>query len=149
MVVGAPFRHWNKSVDLFEEPRLKEAKYAHVRDRVRQHDEVDGLMQPWLDRHTKREIAQAGLDRNMAFGYLADIEEAVQSPQWAEREFLVDVDLPEGGSQKFCGSPFRMSEVACESASIPRLGEHNQEVLEEYGCGAEHPVESREPEKIQ
>jgi formyl-CoA transferase len=129
MVVGAPFRHWKDGVSIFEEPRLQQPEYAHVRDRVRRHRDVEQLMQPWLARHNRREIAAAGRGRRMAFGYLATIEEAVASPQWAARSFLADVGHAITGKHRYCDAPFKLAGACWRTDPAPLLGQHTEEVL--------------------
>lgn len=127
-IICAPFRHWTRGAELFDEPRLLEEKYRHVRGRVQHRDEVNALVQPWLSAHTRKEIFQAGQEHDLAFGYLANFGEVLESPQHEARGFFVEVDHPAVGKHKYCGPPFKMSQTPWESDRAPLLGEHNQAI---------------------
>jgi len=62
--------------------------------------------------------------------------EAMMHPQYAARQMVVDVPLPEGGTQRQLGNPIHLS--ACppryDGASCS-LGAHTREVLREIGFG--------------
>jgi crotonobetainyl-CoA:carnitine CoA-transferase CaiB-like acyl-CoA transferase len=128
VVVGAPFRHWTRGATIFEEPRLLQSKFRHVRDRVQHRQEIDALIQPWLDRHTKKEVCRAGLERGMAFGYLAEFAEVFDSPQHRARQFFQAVEHPVAGRHAYCGPPFKLPDAPWTAQRAPLLGEHNTAV---------------------
>jgi len=127
-VIGAPFRHWTRGAEIFEEPRLLEDKYRHVRDRAQHREEVDALIQPWVSKHKKKEVFQKAVEQNLAFGYLASFDEVLESPQHKARGFFVEIDHPTVGKHRYCGAPFKMSQTPWASFRAPLLGEHNQAV---------------------
>jgi crotonobetainyl-CoA:carnitine CoA-transferase CaiB-like acyl-CoA transferase len=127
-VIGAPFRHWTRGAEIFDEPRLLEGKYRHVRDRAQFREEVDALIQPWVSKHKKKEILQKALEHNLAFGYLPTFDEVLESPQHKARDFFAEIDHPAVGKHKYCGPPFKMSQTPWVSLRAPLLGEHNQAV---------------------
>jgi crotonobetainyl-CoA:carnitine CoA-transferase CaiB-like acyl-CoA transferase len=130
-VISAPFRNWRRAAAIFEEPRLQDPKYGEVRDRVRYREELDDLLQPWLNQHTRREICERAYESGLAFAQLSSMEEAVSSPQHEAREFFVDVEHPSAGRHKYCSAPFRMSATPYVTRRAPTLGEHNEAVY----CG--------------
>jgi crotonobetainyl-CoA:carnitine CoA-transferase CaiB-like acyl-CoA transferase len=130
-VIGAPFRHWTRGAQIFQEPRLQNGKYRHVRDRAQHRDEVNDLVQTWLSRHKRKEICHAGVENDLAFGYLASFDEVIDSPQHEAREFFVEVDHPSVGAHKYSGAPFKMSATPWQSEPAPLLGEHNQTVYQD------------------
>jgi len=127
-VVGGPVRHWLRSAEIFEEPKLLDEQYQHMFGRMIHRSEVEALLQPWLGTHNKKDIYYAGQARRLAFGYLATLAEAFASPQHQAREYFVEIDHPVVGVQKYCGAPFRPSETPWHSARAPLLGEHNAEI---------------------
>ena len=128
-VIGAPFRHWTKGAEMFEEPRLLAPEYHHVRDRVQHRKEIDALLQPWLDRHTRQEIIEAATKRKLAFGSLLTFDEVMASPQHKARKFFAEINHPVVGRQKYADAPFKMARTPWETTRAPLLGEHNKEVL--------------------
>jgi len=128
-IIGGPIRNWLSAADLFEEPRLLETRLQHIGDRMKHREEVGQYLQPWLARHGKKEIYEAGQRRRLAFGYLANAQDVMQSPQHEARGFFVDIDHPVTGLQRYCGPPFRSSTTAWRSERAPLLGEHTEEIL--------------------
>jgi crotonobetainyl-CoA:carnitine CoA-transferase CaiB-like acyl-CoA transferase len=135
-IVGGPMRNWLKAVDLFEEPKLFDAKYRGMDGRMQHRPEVAALMRPWLSTHTKEEIYRAGQARGLAFGALATLEETLRSAQLAAREFFVAVDHPVVGRHPYAGAPFRSAEMSWQSERAPLLGEHNEAILGRIRCKA-------------
>ena len=127
-VICAPFRHWTRGAEIFQEPRLIEDKYKHVKYRDQHREEVDALIQPWLSNHKKEDVFHKGQEHNLAFGHLATFEETLESPQHKARDFFVEIDHPEVGKHKYCGTPFNISHTSCESQRAPLLGEHNEDI---------------------
>ena len=140
-VIGAPFRHWNSGAEIFQEPRLLDDKYNHVRERAKYRAEVDSLITPWIESHKKKEVFQAGLDHNLAFGYLASFEEVMELPQHEARKFFEEIDHPVVGKHKYCQAPFKMSRTPWKSVRAPLLGEHNELV---YGNMLGYSAQERE-----
>lgn len=137
-VVGAPFRHWNRGAEMFQEPRLLDERYRHARDRVAHRQEIDKLIQPWLDRHDKEEICHQAFKGGLAFGYLASFDEVLSSPQFAARDFFEEIDHPVVGRHTCGGAPFKMGSTPWRSGPAPRLGEHSDGVYgERLGYSAE------------
>jgi crotonobetainyl-CoA:carnitine CoA-transferase CaiB-like acyl-CoA transferase len=130
-VISGPFRNWLKGAEIFEEPKLLEPKYKHAIDRIKHRDEVETLIQPWLNSQKKENVFHKGQSKKLAFGFLADFEEVFSLPQHQSRQFFADIDHPVVGKQTYCGAPFKMSETPWENARTPLLGEHNQHVYGE------------------
>ena len=137
-VIGAPFRKWRRGAEMFEEPRLLDSKYGELRDRVRYREEVESLIQPWLDRHTRQETCERAYEGGLAFGQLSSFEEVLASSQHRSREFFAEIEHPEAGRHEYCSAPFKMSVTPYVSARAPRLGEHNESVLHEQRKPVEH-----------
>jgi len=127
-LIGGPVRHWLPANDLFGEPLLAE-RYPHMADRLAHRPEVEALLRPWALRKDKKEIYHAGQGRKLAFGYLATLDDVVESPQHAAREFFEPIDHPVAGQQRYCGAPFHPARTPWRSDRAPLLGEHNARVF--------------------
>ncbi len=137
-VIGGPVRRWLRAAPLFEEPRLLEPRYAHMRDRLRHRAEVDALLTPWLKRQTRRDVYHAGQSRGLAFGYVATLAEVMASPQHAARGYFEPTDHPEVGRHAYCGALFRPARTPWRPGRAPLLGEHTAAVYREVlGLGPE------------
>ncbi len=128
-VIGGPIRHWLGAATLFEEPRLLEDRLHHMADRMKHRQEVKDYLRPWLAKHKKKEIYEAGQNRGLAFGYLASAEDVLKSPQHEARGFFTEINHPVTGPQRYCGSPFRSSVTSWRSDRAPLLGEHTEQIM--------------------
>lgn len=137
-VICAPFRHWLKGAEIFQEPRLFEEKYQHITGRMQHRQEVESLVTPWLSSQKKKDVFQTGQEHNLGFGYLASFDEVLASPQHQAREFFEEIDHPVVGRHKYCGAPFKMSLTPWQSSRAPLLGEQSQIIYgEELGYSPE------------
>jgi crotonobetainyl-CoA:carnitine CoA-transferase CaiB-like acyl-CoA transferase len=134
-IIGGPPRHWPKAAKvLFSRSPLASPKFARAGDRIARRREVETLLRPWLERHGKREIYHKGQSVGLAFGYLATLEDVLDSPQHAVREFFVQTEPhPEVGQLKTCAAPFRSGGWHWRGGRAPLLGEHTRTVLTELG----------------
>ena len=130
-IIGGPIRHWLKAAELFEEPRLVSERYAHMADRIAHREDVRALMAPWLERHGKKEIFHAGQARKLAFGYVANLDDVLESPQYRARGYLVADAAPGPAAGEMPGAPFRPAKTPWCHGPAPRLGEHTQSVLQD------------------
>jgi crotonobetainyl-CoA:carnitine CoA-transferase CaiB-like acyl-CoA transferase len=128
-IIAMPARHWHRAAEIFEEPRLFNKKYEHILHRIKYRHEYEEILKSRLKTRKKEEVFRAGQSRGLAFGYLASLEEALQSPQHRERQFFEAIDHPEVGRHRYCGAPFRMSETPWQQERAPLLGEHNDRIL--------------------
>jgi formyl-CoA transferase len=131
-VIGGPMRKWLGAIDIFEEPRLAEEKFRHVAGRMKHREELEALIQPWLDEHDREEILEAGRERGLAFGVLYQPEEVLDHPQHRAREFFRPVDHPVAGEQIVAREPYRFTDAPMEPRRAPLLGEHTASVLLEH-----------------
>ena len=60
------------------------------------------------------------------------VEEALADPQVAEDQMILEVPHPEFGTVRQLASPIKVGDSAMEHQRGPRLGEHTEEVLQEY-----------------
>jgi crotonobetainyl-CoA:carnitine CoA-transferase CaiB-like acyl-CoA transferase len=130
-VIGGPYRHWLQAAEMFEEPRVFEEKFREAMGRIEHRDEFEPLLRPWLEGQGKREVFHEGQARGLAFGYLADLDEALANPQHDARGFFVEVEHPVVGAHRYCGAPFKLSETEWQSRRSPLLGEDTESVLVE------------------
>jgi crotonobetainyl-CoA:carnitine CoA-transferase CaiB-like acyl-CoA transferase len=126
--VGArPANTWATiATEVLGEPKLAEERFLTRSGRVKHRDEIEAVLLPWLAERTKDEIFHLGQRHRVAFGYVATAKDLLESRQFAERGFLVEVD-----GLRHPGAPFRPSKSEWTVARAPRLGEHTEEVL----CG--------------
>lgn len=89
---------------------------------------------------TKAELLDEAVKRSILLGPVLTVEDIVQCPQLAVREYFVQVQHPELGDViTYPGAPVKISEAPWRAyRHAPLIGEHNQEVYEkELGCTSE------------
>jgi formyl-CoA transferase len=128
-VIGGPIRKWLGAIDIFDEPRLAEEKFRHIAGRMEHRQELEELIQPWLDAHDREEILDAGRERGLAFGVMYQPDEVLSHPQHRAREFFHRIDHPVAGEQVVAGEPYRFVDASMEPRRAPLLGEHTAKVL--------------------
>lgn len=129
-ILGGPIRHWLGAAQVFEEPRLSGPEFDHMAKRIANRDTIRQLMGPWLMRNDKVSIYHEGQRRGLAWSYLADFDDVLESPQLAARGLFQDVRHGDGTSVKVVGAPFQGSRSHWRQDRAPLLGEHTRTVLE-------------------
>ena len=119
--------NWDHFSTFLKAPQLMEPRFASI---LRYHyaDEVEALIQPWLEKHDAQEIFATGQEWRIPFAMVLGIDELMGDPQYEARGFFQEIDHPLAGRLIYPGAPFRMSETPPEARRAPLLGEHNEEV---------------------
>jgi len=91
----------------------------------------------------KTDTTEAWMDRLLEHdvwcGPVRDIPEVIEDPQVAENDMIRTIDHPTLGELTVTGTPIRMSETPPEiRRHPPRVGEHTEEVLEEFGYPSDY-----------
>jgi crotonobetainyl-CoA:carnitine CoA-transferase CaiB-like acyl-CoA transferase len=66
----------------------------------------------------------------MPIAKVMGIEELIDDPQYAARNYFQDIDHPQARHLSYPGAPFKMSETPADIKRAPLLGEHNQEIYD-------------------
>lgn len=119
--------------DLLEDPRFADA-VALRRNRIEVIAELDAViagrpLAEWAERFEAQGVWWAPA-RAPA--------EVVEDPQLLANDGVVDVD---GGRLRTVGSPFSFSDARPRAGSVPRLGQHTEELRAELGSRPVHPVD--------
>jgi len=124
---GLPF--WNRLIKLF--PELGE-RFTYPDDVLNLDNKgvVDAIWYEWCATRTKTEIMEA-CQAVKYFGVAINTPmDAVESPQFKERKFWVQVKHPVTGKQIYPGDPLQASLSPWKvRRPAPLLGQHNEEVL--------------------
>ncbi|MBN1849923.1 MAG: CoA transferase [Deltaproteobacteria bacterium] len=83
--------------------------------------------------HTRQELFEGALARNIMLLPVSTIEEVANSPQLAFREYWHEAEQPEWGkSIKYPGAFIKASETPClKTRPAPSIGQHNEEIYKE------------------
>ena len=92
---------------------------------------VDALWYDWCMEHTKQEIMEACQGVKYFCMAINTPKDALESPQYNERGFWVEVEHPVTGKQIYPGDPIHMSQTQWKvRMPAPLLGQHNDEVFQ-------------------
>jgi crotonobetainyl-CoA:carnitine CoA-transferase CaiB-like acyl-CoA transferase len=135
-IIGAPFRHWPSGVKIFGDEWLAREELFHVRDRIEQRELINQHVQAWAEKMHKREVFELGQANGMSFGYVDDLDGAINSSQHSARQFFAGIDHPATGKQLYCDAPFKMSVTPWSTGRAPAVGEHNDSLKTAQGSHA-------------
>ncbi|MCG7360125.1 CoA transferase [Roseomonas sp. ACRSG] len=113
-------------------------RFATNRQRMAHKPELLPLLQQALVARTAGEWVDLLNAAGISSGPLNDFGAAVQDPQLRHRGMWQEMPHPRAGTMPFVANPVRFSDTPVEyGRGPPQLGEHTQEVLEEWlGTGA-------------
>jgi crotonobetainyl-CoA:carnitine CoA-transferase CaiB-like acyl-CoA transferase len=100
------------------------------RDRQRLEGEMDTQILEWTVPKTKYEAYTLAQQAHVPTAFIADMDDLLESPQYAARGFWVEVDHQDAGTLRYPGFPAQLRGVEWEHRPPPRLGEHTDEVLD-------------------
>jgi CoA:oxalate CoA-transferase len=101
--------------------------------RVRNKRELYDIIEPILITKSTREWEQILVKYDVPCGPVNNLKQALNDPQVLSRNMVVDIDIPGYGSVKVPGNPIKIAEFKERFVPTPKLGEHSQEVLKDFG----------------
>jgi crotonobetainyl-CoA:carnitine CoA-transferase CaiB-like acyl-CoA transferase len=129
---------------VMEIPELLDSKYETHAQRDELLEELDGIIQPWLNEHDRYEIFHALQGVRVQAGVCNSAEDLLKDPGHEARKFWVDIEHPEVGKLTYPGEPVRMSETAWQTGRAPLLGEHNEPIYQgELGYSSQELTQLR------
>jgi crotonobetainyl-CoA:carnitine CoA-transferase CaiB-like acyl-CoA transferase len=122
-VIGRP--------DLITDPRFRTNA-----DRLRNVAVLDGVIAEFFGRYTQAEAVDLMDKAEVTVGPIYDIRQIMDDPHVIEREILADYDDEDVGALPMHHVTPRLSDTpGTIRAPAPRLGEHNDAVLADFGVG--------------
>lgn len=117
---------------------IDEPWFASGHERAQHADELDEAVSSWIEERTQEEVVDAFEEVEAAVAPIYNAADIVEDPQYQALDSIISVDDPDLGPVKMQNVLFRLSETPGEVRwPGPRLGEHNEEVFEELGIGAD------------
>ena len=122
---------WGGLKELMGRPEWAESPvFADAPSRRENADALELLVSEWLMQYTRAELYRMLQASGVPCFPVNSIQEVVDSPQYAAREFIVEQEHPVAGLVKQPGPAVRYSKTPwCLRKPAPLLGEHNQEIL--------------------
>jgi crotonobetainyl-CoA:carnitine CoA-transferase CaiB-like acyl-CoA transferase len=140
-------QHWESLKVLMGRPEWADSElFATLLSRFQNIDALDVSVAAWVADQKRDELAREGQELHIPVFPVRDMQEVVESDQYRERGFLVDIDHPATGPLTYPGAPFKFSATPWQVRSpAPQLGQHNAEVYgERLGLSAERIEQLRQ-----
>ncbi|MCH8807525.1 MAG: CoA transferase, partial [Planctomycetes bacterium] len=81
----------------------------------------------WMLEQGKNEIHRIAGKKGIPIGPINTAQDVMENPQYAAREFFVEVDHPQAGSLRYAGWPYKLSRTPARVAcAAPLLGQDNE-----------------------
>jgi crotonobetainyl-CoA:carnitine CoA-transferase CaiB-like acyl-CoA transferase len=143
--------HWLRLCDAMGRPELKtDARFARTKDRVRNMDEVDALVEAWTRTLTKAEIFAIAQSAGMICAPVQTLEDVVNDPQLLARGTLAWAEDKWGDQSLKFHTPIRFKGMQTPRVpDMPSLGAHSESVLLEFlGMDANEVARLRDAQAI-
>lgn len=134
-LIGRARVEWERLVEAMGRPAwTREARYQDLHAMGRHYpDEVDALLAPWLQGHTRAQLLELAEKHGFPLAPLRTMDEVLASEQLLHRRFLRTIDTGAAGPVSVPGVPWRTAGQPAPAlpGPAPRLGEHTGEALAE------------------
>lgn len=132
---------WRWLAELIGRPEwAADPRFANREERPRHAPEIQRAIIAWAKQRTKDEIYHQGQDAKVPVGPVLTVPELLASPQLAERGFFHEVDHPTAGRHLQPGMGFHLPASPWKALRpAPRLGEHNEQLLDGAAWPARRP----------
>jgi crotonobetainyl-CoA:carnitine CoA-transferase CaiB-like acyl-CoA transferase len=122
---------WERLCEILSVPELvHDARFLTNADRVRNNDELVGLLQAQFLKKPAAHWLSAMEAAGIPCGPVLDFDEVLSDPHVLAREMVVETQHPSAGTMKTLGVTAKLSETpGAVRRPAPRVGEHTEEVL--------------------
>ncbi|MFC7127856.1 CaiB/BaiF CoA transferase family protein [Haloferax chudinovii] len=139
-----------RTFDAIDRPDLKDdPRFETNEDRLEHVDELDAIIQDWMDDHSREEVLDAFEAADATLAPVYNVEDILNDEHYAAREAFLTVDDPDLGEAvvqnafpKFSETPGRVDHLG------PSLGEHNDAVYRDRLGYDESVVSDLEAEDV-
>lgn len=125
---------WKRWIEVMGNPEWASDPRFQNRDSRAQHwDEIYDHLATWSSDRPKAEVAALAQEARVPSFAINDIRSVFDSEQIEWRQFFRQVHHPDMGTVRIPGVPYRLSSgnnATSEHSASPRLGEHNEEILQ-------------------
>ena len=122
--------NWGNFVEFLDLPELDDDRFRTPSARLVNAEELGRILDEYFSRQNKYERFYGSHERRFIFGVIQSAEEVMKDPQFAHRDFFVDLEHPVMGELRMPGAPFEMGSTPWQSGGpAPSVGQHNHDVL--------------------
>lgn len=137
--------NWDSFVEFLGLPELDDDRFRTPSARLANAEDLGRILDEYFIRQNKYDMFYGSHERRFIFGVIQSPAEVLEDPQFAHREFFVDVEHPVMGELRMPGAPFRMESTPWQVGNAaPAIGQHNGTILgERLGLTAEQLAQMR------
>lgn len=141
---------WNGLCRVMGDPQwTKDEKFADQLNRMKNHDELDKLIEEWTSSHDKYEVMHMLQKEGVPAGAVLNSADVLNDPHLTERGTYVELNHPEAGTHKYAGPVWKFTKTPGRAFPAPCIGEHNEYVYKEIlGVSDEEYQQLIEEEQI-
>ena len=124
-------RMWPYIAQMIGQPDLTEdPRFLTPQDRTDNRPELEGILQSWLDHHSRYGVFAAAQDAGLPAAPVLEPAEIMEDEHFKQRGYFQTIDHADFGQLRYPGLPFTLSDAPkSESTPAPKRGQHNHKVL--------------------
>jgi CoA:oxalate CoA-transferase len=120
---------WAAACEMIGRPELEhDERFTDMAARRVNQEALTTIIDEWMRDKKKDDVYHDAQERGMAWGYIADTKDLMESPQYQHRDYFTEIDHPVAGRLTYPGMPLRWGDSNWELRPAPLLGQHNAEV---------------------
>jgi crotonobetainyl-CoA:carnitine CoA-transferase CaiB-like acyl-CoA transferase len=130
---------WERWLEMMGNPAWsKEERFTTRKAREAHSRELWELLSAWTRPQSKHDIARMGQERRIPCFSVNTVADLMKNEHLRHRGFFIEVRHPVVGALEYPGVPYILSgaKIALGARPAPTLGQHNAEILEAVGAGA-------------
>ncbi|MEE8443280.1 MAG: CoA transferase [Dehalococcoidia bacterium] len=130
--IGIRESTWDRFFELLGKPELSnDPRFATSEARGENEETLNSIIKDWVADQSKEDVYHQLQGLSTVAGYVATVEDLLNSGQFVSRRFFQSIDHPFAGEAMYPGAPFSIDGDVWHHSRAPLLGEHNVEVY----CG--------------
>ena len=136
------FQHWETLVAWLDSEGmaedLKDNKWLDRETRLAGAEHIADVLGKWALTHTAAALVEKGQLMRFPWAQVASVDDLLNNPHLADRDYYKNVKCPAGAEQKMPGAPVRMSRSPWRVGDrAPAQGEDNEDVYRRLGLADE------------
>ena len=122
--------NWDSFVEFLGLPELDDDRFRTPSARLANAEELGRILDEYFIRQNKYDMFYGSHERRFIFGVIQSPSEVLEDPQFAYRDFFVDVEHPVMGELRMPGAPFRMESTPWKTGdAAPSVGQDNGQIF--------------------
>jgi len=104
----------------------------NIRSRIEKWGEIKDAIEGWTKTKDKMEVFHTLAGLGIPVAPVLDTVEVLNDPHFNQRGMIAEFDHPQRGKYRMPGCPIRLSKHDYDYVAAPLLGQHNEEIYQEW-----------------